>query len=161
VRFAILIAFLASQSFGQSFDFRGTVDDPHVLSLLQDLAVRGAYKLGGLEVAAFIVQEPDGGFSCLLWPASAGFRSEHFSGTIPAGTVAVAHTHPGYFERPSSRDVAESKRIALPIYVVTRWNLFVVDPASGERVELIRQKDWMGRAAHHECQSLKPQSPTR
>jgi hypothetical protein len=160
MRFAVVIAFVASQSFGQSFDFRGTVDDPHVLSLLQDLAGRGATKIGGLEVAAFIVQEPDGGFSCLLWPSSATVLSEHY-GTIPAGTVAVAHTHPFDFEHPSSRDVDESKRIGLPIYVLTRWHLFAVDPSSGEHVELIRQKDWMRGGVRHECRSLPRARSTR
>jgi hypothetical protein len=91
----------------------------------------------------------------LLWPHTANLRSEHYEGEIPAGTVALAHTHPLFAERPSKGDVAESMRIRLPIYVITRWHLYVVDPQSGERVALIANRSWMGSATHHECTSIK------
>ena len=139
----VFLTLFATQALGQMFDFRHAADDPEVLALLQDLAVRGANQPGDLEVAAFIVLKADGGVSCLLWPHSANMRSEHYQGRIPEGTVAIAHTHPLYAPQASGGDVAQSKRIGLPIYVLTRWNLSVVDPSSGERVALIERKSWI------------------
>lgn len=40
-------------------------------------------------------------------------------------------THPIYAEKPSRGDVDLAQRIGLPIYVVTRWYLYVVDPTTG------------------------------
>jgi len=125
------------------FDFRHAADDPEVLALLQDLAARGAYQPDDVEVAAFIVLKADGGVSCLLWPSSMSVRSAHYQGRIPEGTVAIAHTHPGYAPQASRGDVDQSKRIGLPIYVLTRRELSVVDPSSGERVALIEGKSWI------------------
>ena len=134
-----------------SFDLRRAADDPEVLAFLQDLALRGSHQVDQQEVAAFIVQDESGATSCLLWPHTANVRSEHYRGAIPAGTVAVAHTHPLFAEQPSRGDVAESKRIGLPIYVITRWHLYVVDPQSGESIALVRQSSWMQSSTHRQC----------
>jgi hypothetical protein len=154
--FAILLVTLFAEVLcGQTFEFRNAAADPLVLGLMQDLAGRGAQKINDLEVAAFIVRESSGAFSCLLWPHSANIRSERYRGRIPAGTVAVAHTHPLYAPQPSGGDVAESKRIGLPIYVLTRWDLYVVDPSSGQRVALIERKNWTPqRGKRCECKTV-------
>jgi proteasome lid subunit RPN8/RPN11 len=135
VRFALLL-------FAISFDLRRAADDPQVLAFLQDLAVRGAYQVDHQEVAAFIVQDGNGVTSSVLWPHTANVRSERYRGAIPAGTVAIAHTHPLYAERPSRGDIEQAKKIGLPIYVITRWNLYVVDPSSGASIALIKNKNW-------------------
>jgi len=132
------------------FDFHTAAADPDVLGMLQDLAVRGSSKVDDLEVAAFIVKGPDGAVRCLMWPHTANRRAEEYHGSVPEGTVAIAHTHPLFAELPSRGDVEQSKRIGLPIYVITRWHLYAVDPASGERVQLIRQKNWT-RTASKRC----------
>jgi len=154
VRIAVvLLTLLATQAFGQMFDFRRAAEDQEVLALLQDLAVRGASQPGNFEVAAFIVLKADGAVSCLLWPRSASVQSANYQGRIPDGTVAIAHTHPIYAPEASSGDVAQSKRIGLPIYVLTRLNLSVVDPSSGERVALIERKSWIrSMGQRRECQ---------
>ena len=157
MRFAILLlAIYATEASADSFDFRRAADDPQVLKSLQDLAVRGANLADDQEVAAFIVRDASGGTTCRLWPHTANLRSEHYRGGIPTGAVAVAHTHPLYAEQPSRGDVAESKRIGLPIYVITRWNLYVVDPRTGERVLLIVHKNWMRGGSRNQCQSMNP-----
>lgn len=136
------VLFLLVALLDRPFDFHQASADPAVLGVLQDLAVRGAAQTDDREVAAFIVRETDGQVRCLVWPHTANRRSEEFHGTIPNGTVAIAHTHPLFAEMPSRGDVEQSKRIGLPIYVLTRWYLYAVDPSSGERVALIRQKNW-------------------
>ncbi|HEX9160796.1 MAG TPA: hypothetical protein VF980_03740 [Thermoanaerobaculia bacterium] len=131
------------------------MDHPDVLMVLCDLANRGARLVDQQEVAAFIVQDASGAISCVLWPHTANTRSEHYDGRIPAGTVALAHTHPLFAEHPSNGDVAESKRLGLPIYVITRWNLYVTDPHSGEHVALIARKNWVQKTPHQECALMK------
>src|SRR5581483_1901773 len=83
--------------------------------MLQDLAVRGSSKVDDLEVAAFIVKGPDGAVRCLMWPHTANRRAEEYHGSVPEGTVAIAHTHPLFAELPSRGDVEQSKRIGLPM----------------------------------------------
>ena len=123
------------------FDVRNSANDPQVLAALQNLAARGAHQVDQQEVAAFLVRDANGAVSCVMWPHTANRRSEHYEGAVPAGTVAIAHTHPIFAERPSRGDIEQAKKIGLPIYVVTRWNLYVVD-ATGEVVRLIAQKNW-------------------
>ena len=126
-----------------SFDVRRSADDPHVMAALQDLAHRGVYQVDQTEVAAFLVRDSNGVISAVRWPHTANRRSEHYEGAIPAGTVAIAHTHPLQADpRPSRGDIEQARKIGLPIYVVTRRNLYVVD-ASGGVMELFARTDWM------------------
>ena len=138
------------------FDFRASGTNPAVLGILSDLSERGARTIDDIEVAAFIVKTPDGQLSCVLWPHTASIRSARYDGPIPIGTIALAHTHPLYAERPSRGDVDQAQRIGLPIYVVTRWHLYVVDPTTGQSVELIRQKNWTRGNPHCDCKVLRP-----
>src|SRR5439155_21802873 len=98
------------------------------------------------EIAAFLVQDASGSIASVKWPHTAAARTERYHGVIPARTVAIAHTHPTYAPLPSRGDVAQAMRIGLPIYVITRWSLYVVDPTSGACVALIEHKDWMRSA---------------
>jgi len=123
----LLFAICLSASAADSFDVRRAVDDPQVLAMMQDIALRGAHQLDQQEVAAFIVRDANGAIASELWPHTANRRSEHFNGVVPAGTVAIAHTHPIFAERPSSGDIDQARKIGLPIYVITRWALYVVD----------------------------------
>jgi proteasome lid subunit RPN8/RPN11 len=125
------------------FDYRRAADDLRVLSVLQEMAVRGAQQVDDREVAAFLVQDASGSIASVKWPHSGAARSERYDGVIPAGTVAIAHTHPTYAPLPSRGDVGQAMRIGLPIYVITRWSLYVVDPTSGTCLALIEHKNWM------------------
>jgi hypothetical protein len=123
------------------FDVHSAVADPQALAAMQQVAERGARMPDQQEVAAFIVRAEDGTLSCVMWPHTANRRSEHYRGDVPAGTVAIAHTHPIFAEHPSRGDVEQAKRIGLPIYVITRWSLYVVD-ADGTVTPLIVHRDW-------------------
>lgn len=80
------------------------------------------------ERAAFIIRGADGELSLVNWPEDHLFRRARWTGQIPENVVAVIHTHPLRFPLPSVNDIAESKRIGLPIYVVTRLSLCRADP---------------------------------
>lgn len=137
----LLLALHVSASATDSYDVRRAADDPQVLAIMQDIALRGAHQFDQQEVAAFLVRDANGVISCVMWPHTANRRSEHYDGVVPAGTVAIAHTHPTFAERPSHGDIEQAKKIGLPIYVITRWNLYVVD-ATGAVMPLIEKRDW-------------------
>jgi proteasome lid subunit RPN8/RPN11 len=137
----LLLALHASASATDSYDIRRATDDPQVLAIMQDIALRGAHQFDQQEVAAFLVRDANGVIASVMWPHTANRRSEHYDGVVPAGTVAIAHTHPTFAERPSHGDIEQAKKIGLPIYVITRWNLYVVD-ATGAVIPLIVQENW-------------------
>ena len=136
------------------FDFRAA-GNPALMGILRDLGVRGANKTDNMEVASFITRNADGTLSCVRWPHTASIRAAHYQGAIPPGTVAVAHTHPQQFEKPSSGDIEQAKRIGLPIYVISRWYLYVIDPSSGASIALITQKNWMRSPQPAEVQAVR------
>lgn len=71
------------------------------------------------ERGAFLIREDDGTLTMAMWP-HAGFARAEWRGGIPRGTIAVVHTHPNDKPaHPSAGDVAQAKRIALPVLVVT------------------------------------------
>ena len=137
----LLLAFYASHSAAESFDVRRAADDPQVLAVMQDIARRGALQTDQQEVAAFLVRDESGAIASSLWPHTANRRSEHYEGAIPAGTVAIAHTHPIFAERPSRGDIEQARKIGIPIYVITRWSLYVVDE-TGDVTALIAHRNW-------------------
>jgi hypothetical protein len=131
----ILALFLASHSSAPStppFDFR-RADNEALMAILRDLAVKGAYLPDESEVGAFIVRGADGELSCILWPRTYARLSARYVGPIPPGVVAMAHTHPLHYPQPSHGDVAVARRVGLPSYVVSRWEIYVIDPSSNDR----------------------------
>ena len=99
------------------------------------------------ETAAFIVRGPDGGLSRIFWPGGHLFRRARWRGVIPPNAVAVMHTHPNRMPRPSDHDIAESKRIGLPFYVVTRTTLCRVDPDRTVSCTLTKSRPKLRRVA--------------
>ena len=117
--------------------------DPHLLAILQDIGRHGSSStFDDMEAAAFIVRDSDGRYGCVLWPQNtASIRGARYSGVLPPGTVAIAHTHPFIAEQPSKGDIAQAKKIQMPIYVISRWSLYVAEP-SGEVIPVIVRRDW-------------------
>jgi proteasome lid subunit RPN8/RPN11 len=140
----ILGLVLASHSPSQSttpFDFR-RADNEALIDILRDLAVEGAYAPNETEIGAFIVRKTDGELSVLLWPRTYARRSARYDGAIPPGVVAMAHTHPLHFPRPSRGDVEVARRVGLPSYVVSRWEIYVIDPSSSDPIALFAHDFW-------------------
>jgi hypothetical protein len=116
-----------------------------------ELLLRGGGILGGSEAAAFVVRETDGSISFVMWPRTEFAKmTETFRGTIPTGTIAIAHTHPTRLDRPSSADMAEAVRLQLPIYVVTFWVIWMADPAS-QKVMQVTPRHWTPVASRSAC----------
>ncbi len=154
LQFVLPITFLvavAAYSQRPLFDVDRPAHDPCVMkelaSMVRDAA--GGMKRGA-EVAGFLMAGGDGSVSLARWRSTAGVWGERFDGAIPAGVVAVVHTHPREWDRPSSADVREAMRIGLPFYVLSQLHVWVVNPASGEVVELARS-GWRASAERGEC----------
>jgi Prokaryotic homologs of the JAB domain len=99
-------------------------------------------KLGfvNAERAAFLVLDEDG-IRCVDWPVSNEFRTAHWSGSRPAGVVAVAHTHPGQFPNPSREDIDQAERSGITLFVITPRMVQVVH--TDRRTEVLaRTADW-------------------
>lgn len=98
-------------------------------------AIRGYAKLNAAasltrhanERAAFIVRRPsDGSLTLVMWHAGDAAEAS-WSGRIPAGTIAIAHTHPPSTPDPSRKDVQESARLRIPIVVITPRRVTIVE----------------------------------
>jgi proteasome lid subunit RPN8/RPN11 len=137
-----IIPALVAANPAEPLDLRSVGSDPSLLTSFRDLVLMAASSGSDQEAAAFLVREADGIVRCVPWPRRAGFRTERYRGVLPDGTVAIAHTHPHGWERPSSGDVEEARRIGLPIFVLSRWHIYAVDPATGRSVVVIEKKNW-------------------
>jgi hypothetical protein len=111
------------------------------LPCFADLVTRSELNSEQPEMAAFLVDGPDGP-TCVRWPVSDGrSHSATFHGSVPRGAFAIVHTHPYPLERPSRHDVRKARSLDMPIYVVSRKSIWVATE-SMESVPLIRKTNW-------------------
>lgn len=109
------------------------------LAIYAELLSRVVMRGEDSEAAAFLVRDGDGRIRSVPWSSNGHFRSAHFEGMVPAGTIAIAHTHPHGWDQPSPNDIAQARRTGIAIVVVTRWNVNVVLPGTGEVLPLIQR----------------------
>jgi proteasome lid subunit RPN8/RPN11 len=91
------------------------------------------------EHGAFAVLDADGHVTFVAWPFHHAALSATYTGSIPAHAFAIVHTHPNSHPMPSSEDETASKRLDMPVYVVTRA---VVTRTNGKRTEYVAWGDW-------------------
>ena len=92
------------------------------------LAAAGA-GLGEIETAAWLVRGPDGRETLVPWPPASQRKSHAWNRPLPAGAVALLHTHPASENpRPSVRDRDVARRIRMPVYAISRWAIYRADP---------------------------------
>ena len=91
------------------------------------------------ERGAFLVRRSDGRLTELRWqPGEATGAS--YTGRIPPGCIAIIHTHPLVAPEPSVQDVAEAKRLHLPIVVITPDGITAAMP-DGRKARLL-ERGW-------------------
>lgn len=95
----------------------------------------------GEEIAAFVLAERDDSIRCELWPRQGVALTVSFQGFLPPRTVAIVHSHPSGAPRPSAGDVAAARRLQIPIYAVTRTQVWVAGP-DGEVKTIIPRAIW-------------------
>jgi len=118
--------------------------------LLNDTTIRGYFadvlKQGGFghwktERAAFLVREESGQYRCVAWPMDGRLQRQEFHGAIPAGTIAIIHTHPSEIPLGSAVDQRTAVRLSMPIFVLTPLNIYMITPA-GVSVSVIENRLW-------------------
>src|SRR5258707_11451268 len=113
----------------------------------RDLLRDAGWSLNGpWERAAFVIQNPDGSIACQCWPARHSYLTESFRGFIPTHTVAIVHTHPIQYPRPSQQDKNEATRLGIPIYVLTIEGVFKAVPRARNETTIIRSQAWIRQA---------------
>lgn len=93
------------------------------------------------ESAAFVVLRGGANFDCVAWPRTNDRHAARFNGRVPAGTVAIVHSHPGSQPEPSRHDMEEAQRLGMPIFVVTP-EAVTMAPAGGPAATITRARDW-------------------
>ena len=109
-----MLAFLLAAALGCG-DLCGADAVAHYTALLED----GGYGRFSHERAGFLILESEGAVTLAPWNATAGFQRASHRGGIPAGAIAVAHTHPRGASGPSAGDRDLARRIGLPVVVIT------------------------------------------
>ncbi|HVG25439.1 MAG TPA: Mov34/MPN/PAD-1 family protein, partial [Thermoanaerobaculia bacterium] len=95
------------------------------------LLAEGGYGRVERERAAFLILECDGALTLEPW-REGGFRHATYRGKVPAGAIAILHTHPARVPEPSAHDRAEARRLGIPVVVITPSGVIAAQP-SGER----------------------------
>lgn len=92
-----------------------------------------------IERAAFAVRDRHGRTHFVRWPLRWQDRRAGYRGSIPPDTFAIVHTHPNRYPEPSADDTSVARRLGIPVYVVTRWGVFVT---TGREGKIITVGDW-------------------
>ena len=106
------------------------------------LVRQSAYGRHSDERAAFIVRGDDGRFRLEFWPARNDYHAARWRGTIPSGTIAIAHTHPIEHPEASAHDCSEAQRIGVPIFVLTPESVILISASDGSQ-ETIAPRGWL------------------
>jgi hypothetical protein len=113
-----------------------------------DVMRAAAFGMRNTERAAFIVEQNDGSLGCQPWPAWHLQADETFRGVIPKGTLAIIHTHPTYRGKlPSAQDHLEAIRLGIPIYVLTRNDIYKTSTEISSSLPVVQDELWFKRRA--------------
>lgn len=113
--------------------------DARTIALSWDLLRSAQYGRAVKEHSAFLVSDANGQLHLVRWPEEGTLMSATYRGRIPAGTVAILHTHPNDLPNPSPGDEALARKLKMPVYVLTRRS---ITRTSGGGVERIAAGDW-------------------
>jgi hypothetical protein len=110
----------------------------------RDLLRDAGWSLNGpWERAAFVIRNPDGSIACQCWPSRHSYLAETYSGVIPPNTIAIVHTHPADYPRPSYQDKEEATRLGIPIYVLTIKGVYKAVPGAADATTIILRQAWI------------------
>ena len=115
--------------------------DPAVRGVLTELLRNARYGCVNTEEAAFLIRDAHGATFFLRWRADGELNRATWRGPIPAGTVAIVHTHPNWLPMPSNIDARVARETSLPVYVVTLTRIARTD---GGKPLLVARGDWSG-----------------
>jgi hypothetical protein len=117
--------------------FRPSPELVLALALLEGALRAPAYRLWAAadfgstprECAAWVVPDGSEGVRWVNWPNGRRFLTAKWKGPVPAGAVAIVHTHPAMVDpKPSEQDIETARRIGLPVYTVSRSGIWKAVP---------------------------------
>ncbi len=109
---------------------------------LSHLVRLSGYSRRAEERAGFLVIDEAGHFHLQAWPASNRYHAEEWSGALPRGTVAIAHTHPIATPAASMHDCAEALRLGIPMFVLTPDSVVLIGASDG-KPHSIASRGWL------------------
>lgn len=124
---------------------------------------RGLFGFSPTETAAFIIQDGDKNFRCVMWAPTNDYHEAHFREAMPAHVVAIVHTHPNGSPRPSQIDRLTAIHLGISIFAVTISSVYEVD-AAGVVIEHERNRHWFDPATSSDpcpTATAKPASEAR
>ncbi len=102
------------------------------------------------EHAAWVVAT-DAGLAWRAWPWDRRDLQARWSGPIPAGAIAIVHTHPAVVDpEPSETDCATAARLGVAVYTVSRRGIWKAEPA-GLVQRIGDERWWAGCEAGKAC----------
>jgi hypothetical protein len=113
--------------------------DARVVEQSWELLKAAHFGLGRQEEAAFVVRDAAGALSLVPWPSTGEAMASHFTGKLPANTVAIVHTHPLDHLMPSPDDQKAARILGVPVYVLMRTG---VTRTAGTTNETLMVGDW-------------------
>ena len=115
--------------------------EPAVHGVLAMLLRDARYGCARTEEAAFLIRDARGAVFFLRWRANGELNRAAWNGPLPAGTVAIVHTHPNWLPLPSHLDARVARETSLPVYVVTLTRISRTD---GGKPVVVVSGDWSG-----------------
>ena len=91
---------------------------PQLRPLLWQMVEDAGNGFRDMEEAGFLTVH-EGQFAIVRWsPAGEAFTGRWY-GRVPAGVLAIVHTHPNWQPMPSTIDARTATQTGLPVYVLT------------------------------------------
>jgi hypothetical protein len=124
--------------------------DAGVLHGAWDLLGQAMMGVSDRERSAFVRRGADGNLTLSAWPYRAA-AMEASAEAMPAGTIAIIHTHPNRRQNPSVDDADVARRLGIPVFVITRTTIRYT---TGSRAQSVWHGDWNPNAprAQTTCQ---------
>jgi hypothetical protein len=109
--------------------------------------MREAWELAGRgssnrEAAVLIVDRGEGTYDAVLAQDPEGYRSMRMM--VPAGSVAIFHTHPNFTgSEPSPQDRLNSDLLGIPNFTLTDRGVWIYDPHTQRTSRVMYRLSWL------------------
>jgi hypothetical protein len=117
------------------------LNDTEIRGFFANILQQGGFGRWKTERAAFIVRDEKNHYRCVAWPTDGHLYRQQFRGAMPAGTVAIIHTHPMELPEGSQGDKETAARLSIPIFVLTPLNIELITER-GVAVPVIHNHLW-------------------
>ncbi|HSN69210.1 MAG TPA: hypothetical protein VLV48_08195 [Thermoanaerobaculia bacterium] len=95
------------------------------------------------EAAAFVLRDRAGFLSLAPWPDRWERNRQTWAGRIPASAIAIVHTHPIDSPRLSTGDCQLARSTGLPVFALSRWAIWMIEPDAEGPVAVVSRKSWI------------------